>query len=170
MLWCYEKRFYTRATKRGIHISWLAEFPPCFYDWLGWLNYEKDKSFDLPRREGCFDRHLLYYIKCHAICFSIIKSLLCYEWVKSQFELKHVRRIQIMGAWKWTDFLRHPKSITVKDYSFFIESSHFPFSYNFFLHFLDTFNIPVLGLKFQRSFFFFENLNQIIYMILIMFG
>ena len=35
-----KKRFYTKETIRGIRISWLAEIPPLFYDWL--LSFNKE--------------------------------------------------------------------------------------------------------------------------------
>ena len=68
-----QKRFYSRGTLRGIKISDCLKFLP----FLGLAeNSELRKGFELRRREGKFDRHLFYYTKGRAICFSIIKSLL----------------------------------------------------------------------------------------------
>ena len=65
------KRFYTRGTLRGLRISRLAKIPYL----LSWLAEILKLRRELMIWERVFERHSLYYTKCCAICWSIIKFL-----------------------------------------------------------------------------------------------
>ena len=54
-----------------------------------------DELFELHRREGGYDRHLVYFIIQRGICFSIIKSLLM---------ISQTKQINFLNALNFSDF------------------------------------------------------------------
>ena len=85
----------------GINISRLTKILTIIV--IGWdpsIKNQKGSLFDLHRREEDVERHSLYYTKCHAIFWSIIKYNL-----NIYIQTYTIKRIAYSWRWNTGHFL-----------------------------------------------------------------